>query len=179
MAFNFDEFLQWILEKLKQSLSDPNSDHPLKQFFSMDDINRLAENPLSMEDISKFLKYFAEDPNFKKFFAKNPFYPNYSPPAPPQTPSTKKAAPKVNPDADLIFDSFEFGDEVHILIGTNRTDLEFKTGVKKSNPKDLALIVRDKQGAIVQVIQLPHTINRKTKRVTYQNGTYEIIYNKK
>ena len=89
----------------------------------MDDINRLAENPLSMEDISKFLRYFAEDPNFRKFFANNPFYPNYSPPPPPKTPPTKKATQKVSPDADLIFDTFEFGNEVHVLVGTNRTDL--------------------------------------------------------
>jgi hypothetical protein len=132
-----------------------------------------------MEDISKFMQYFFGDSNFNPFSANNPFYNKYPPRGSSRTPpSNRKGTQKVSPDSSLIIDTFEFGNEVHIIVGTHRTDLEFKTGIKKSYPHDVALIIRDKRGAMVQVVKIPSTINRKTKQVTYQNGTYEIIYQK-
>jgi len=179
VAFNFDEFFQRFLKLFKQII-DSDADHPLKKFFTEQDLKNLAENPPSMEDISKMMQYFFGDPNFNPFTGMNPFInTNFQ-----TNPSNsgipiRKNSQRVHPDANLIIDEFEFGNEIHILIGTQRTDLEFKTGVKKSNPNDVALIVRDKRGAIVKVIKLPPSIDRKSKSVLYQNGTYEIIYTKK
>ena len=180
MAYNFDEFFQRFLKLFKQILSDPNSDHPLKHIFKQEDIDRLVKNPPSFEDISKFMKYFFGDPNFNPFSQNNPYFTKFTPPTHSNDSSSeRKGSQKISPDANLIIDTFEFGNEVHVLAGTHRNDLEFKTGVKKGDPSDIALIIRDKQGATVQVVKLPHTVNRTTKQVSYQNGTYEIIYQKK
>ncbi|NVM53356.1 MAG: hypothetical protein HWN66_06595 [Candidatus Helarchaeota archaeon] len=179
MAYNFDEYFRRFLKLFKQILKS-NTDHPLKHIFKEEDIDRLVENPPSQEDIAKFMKYFFGDPNANPFSPNSPFFSNFASFSPIGAPPPGKKPPqKVRPDTNLIVDSFEFGNEVHVLVGTNRTDLEFKTGVKKRDPTNIALIIRDKKGAIIQVVKLPPTINQKTKQVTYQNGTYEIIYMKK
>jgi hypothetical protein len=180
VAFNFDEFFQRFLKLFKQIIEDPNSDHPLKKYFTKQDLDNLTENPPSMEDISKMMQYFFGDPNFNPFSGQNPFSNVNIPSSPPKSnSSTQKNSQRVQAGANFITDTFEFGNEIHILIGTQRTDLEFKTGVKKSNPKDVALIIRDERGTILQVLKLPPSVDRKSKKVTYQNGTYEIIYTKK
>ncbi len=178
MAFNFDEYFRRFLQLFKQILRS-NADHPLKHIFTEEDIDRLAENPPSQEDIAKFMKYFFGDSNVNPFSPNAPFFTKFTsfPPSG-EPPPTSRAPAKANTDANLIVDTFELGDEVHVLIGTNRMDLEFKTGIKKSDPNDVALIIRDKNGRTIQVVKLPPTINRKTKRLSYQNGTYEIIYQK-
>ncbi len=179
MAFNFDEFFQRFLKLFKQIIED-ESDHPLKKYFTKQDLDNLMENPPSMEDISKMMQYFFGDPNFNPFSGQNPFSnPNISSKPSTNNSSKHKNSQRVQSDANLITDTFEFGNEIHILIGTQRTDLEFKTGVKKSNPKDIALIIRDERGTILKVVKLPSSIDRKSKKVSYQNGTYEIIYTKK
>lgn len=175
MAYNFDEFFRQLLKRFKQALNDPNFDHPLKHLFTDEDIDRLIKNPPSSEDMQKFMKYLFGDSNYNPFSPGSPLFTKFRS----SSPSERKTRQKVSPDANLIIDKFEFGNEVHVLVGTNRTDLEFKTGIKKSDPNDIALIVRDKKGATVQVVKLPPTIKQKTKRVTYQNGTYEIIYQKR
>jgi len=178
VAYNFDEYFRRFLKLFKQILKS-NADHPLKHILSEEDIDRIAENPPSQEDIAKMMQYFFNDPNFNPFSPNNPIYTNFVSP-PPTTPKTpKKSAPRVQLDANMIVDTFEFDDEVHVLIGTNRMDLEFKTGIKKRDPNDMALLIRDKKGRIVKIIKLPPSIIPQTKQVTYQNGTYEIVYKKK
>ncbi|MFX1294541.1 MAG: hypothetical protein ACFFD2_06785 [Promethearchaeota archaeon] len=180
MGYNFDEFFQRFLKLFKQLINDPKSDHPLKHILTNEDIDRLAENPPSREDISKFMQYLFGDPNFNPFAVNNPYLRKTPPPPPSKKPRHRGKGPqKERLDANLIIDTFEFGNEVHVLVGTHRTDLEFKTGVKKGTPTDIALIIRDKRGLTIQVVKLPPTIDRKTKRVSYRNGTYEIIYQKK
>jgi len=175
MAYNFDEFYRQFLKLFKQILNDPNSDHPLKHIFTNEDIDRLMENPPTQEDIFKFMKYFSENLNFNPFMTGIPHFPQ-SAPAPAKTSLKEKNAQKANPEAELIIDSFEFENEIHILVGTNRTDLEFKTGVKKDNPKEFALIIQNKRGSIVQAVKIPNKIDKKSKTVTYNNGIYEIVY---
>lgn len=186
MAYNFDDFFQRVLKLFKQILNDPTSDHPLKHIFTNEDLDRLAENPPSMEDISKIMQYFANNPGFNQFFQNNPAFNQIfqNNPISPKKPSAKdppenKESAKESQGADLIVDTFEFGNEIHVLIGTSRTDLDFKTGIKKSDPDVVALIVRDKTGSIIRVLKLPSTIDQKTKRITFQNGTYEIVYKKR
>ncbi|MFX1298991.1 MAG: hypothetical protein ACFFD2_29550, partial [Promethearchaeota archaeon] len=120
MAYNFDEFFQRFLRLFKQLINDPNSDHPLKHVFTNEDLDRLAENPPSMEDISKFMKYFFGDPNFNPFSGSNIFYNKFSPPPSRKPGPSRKGSQKVSPDTNLIIDTFEFGNEVHILVGTPR-----------------------------------------------------------
>lgn len=164
------------MKLFRQILKDPNSNHPLKDLLSEEDLDRLAENPPSMEDVQKFMQYFFGNANFNPFAGINPNVQS-PPPSPPKS-SPKKGAANVAADPNLIVDTFEFDDEVHVLIGTPRADLEFKTGIKKRDPKSVALIIRDKQGNILQVVKLPSAVDKKSKRVTYQNGTYEIVYQK-
>ncbi|MHA1651351.1 MAG: hypothetical protein ACTSYB_14260 [Candidatus Helarchaeota archaeon] len=179
MAFNFDEFFQRFLKLFKQIIEDPNSNHPLKQYFSEEDLKRLTENPPKMDDISKIMQHLFGDPNFNPFSAINSFHTTTpSPTSSKDTNPQPKSAQKPSTDINLVTDIFEFGNEVHVIVGTNRTDLEFKTGVKKGNPNDLALIIRDKYGTPLKIVKLPSGIDRTSKRVTYQNGTYEIIYQK-
>jgi hypothetical protein len=177
VGYNFDEFYRQFLKLFKQILNDPNSDHPLKHLFTNDDIDRLMENPPTQEDIYKIMQYFSENLNFNPFMAGNPYFTR--PPAPPAKPPAKeKNAQKPKPDSDIVIDTFELQNEVHILVCTSRTDLEFKTGVKKDNPREMALVIQNKQGSIVQVAKLSAKIDKKSKRVTYNNGIYEIIYRK-
>ena len=56
-----------VMHKAQAIINDPNSDHPLKRIFTNEDLDRLAENPPSMEDVSKFMQYFFQDPNFNPF----------------------------------------------------------------------------------------------------------------
>ncbi len=178
MGYNFDEYFRKFLKLFKQILNDPNSDHPLKHIFKNADLDRLAENPPSMEDISKFMQYFFQDPNFNPFTQGGQIFNKYAPQSHGSKPLPKKPTDTKATDANLIIDSFEFGDEIHVLVGTNRTDLEFKTGVKKGD-RSKALIIRNKKGNALKIVQLPHEIDNKSKQVSYQNGTYEIIYKKR
>jgi len=177
VGFNFDEFYRQFLKLFKQILNDPNSDHPLKHLFTNEDIDRLMENPPTQEDLFKIMQYFSENLHFNPFMAGNPHFPQPAS-GPPKIPPKDKNAQKPKPESDIIIDTFELQNEVHILVGTNRTDLEFKTGVKKNNPREMALVIQNKQGSIVQVAKIPVKIDKKSKRVTYNNGIYEIVYMK-
>lgn len=175
MAYNFDEYFRRFLQLFKQMLkSDGN--HPLKNIFTEEDIDRLIANPPSQEDVMKFMQYFFNNPNFNQFSQNNPIFMNFASQFPKDPSPSKKPSSKVRPDENIITETFEFEDEVHVLIGTNRTDLDFKTGLNKDNPDDVALIIRDKKSIIVQIVKLPNSIDPKSKQVTYQNGTYEIVY---
>lgn len=177
MGYNFDEFYRQFLKLFKQILNDPNSDHPLKHLFTNDDIDRLMENPPTQEDLYKIMQYFSENLNFNPFMAGNPYFPQTATP-PTKSPSKEKNAKKPKPESDIIIDTFELQNEVHILVCTNRTDLEFKTGIKKDNPREMALVIQNKQGAIVQITKLSAKVDKKSKHVTYNNGIYEIVYKK-
>jgi len=179
LAFNFDEYFRRFLQILREIIDNPEADHPLKHVFSNEELERLAKNPPSMEDISKFMQYFFGNPNFNPFSQNNPLYKSSSPPAPSGSPPPEPKRETPNPEADFIVDTFKVGNQIHVLVGTNRTDLEFKTGISKNKTKENALIIRNKNGIPIRIVNLPAKIDPKSKQIIYQNGTYEVIYTKK
>jgi HSP20 family molecular chaperone IbpA len=179
VAYNFDEFFRRVLQMLREIIDNPEADHPLKHIFSNEDLERIAKNPPSMEDISKFMQYFFGNPNFNPFSQNNPFYKSSSPPPSAGNPPPEPKSETTTPEADIIIDTFKVENQIHILVGTNRTDLEFKTGISKNKAKENVLIIRNKNGIPIRIVKLPAKIEPKSKQIIFQNGTYEVIYTKK
>ncbi|MBD3226682.1 MAG: hypothetical protein GF329_00710 [Candidatus Lokiarchaeota archaeon] len=178
MSFD-DDFYKKIMEMMKQ-LMTPEGQRKIREFINKNP-DFLKNNPFFMNinpaDLQKFIEYVNKNPNIKVNIGampgmKFPFD---------RTKDDEGSSGEEEPEIKTVGEPscFWIDDEYHIILNYPTDCLKFKTAVHKKDKNKILLIAVNDKGEVVKKVKLPPTISYKKHTSKWNNGIYEIIYNKK
>jgi hypothetical protein len=176
---SFDEDFYKKLMKMFQEMMTPEGQKKIRDFIKSNP-NFMKNNPfftnVNPEDLQKFFDFINKNPNIKINFgaipgANFPFQKNMNVQ---KDPSDTVQEPNVQ-DAEC----FWIGNEYHIILNYPEDTLKFKTAIHKKDKNRILLLAEDSDKKIIKRIKIPPTVSYKNHKVNWNNGVYEIVYQKK
>lgn len=181
MSFDNDDFYKKLM-KMFQEMMTPEGQKKIREFIN-NNPDLLKNSPLftniDPEDLKKFIDYINKNPNLKVNFSA---FPGMNFPFNRKSKDDKKSNDEYEePEIKTVGEPecFWIGDEYHIILNYPTESLKFKTAVHKKDKNKILLIVEDENAVVIKKIKLPPFINAKNHTSLWNNGIYEIIYEKR